>query len=71
MRCQRGIDLLKNILIRKENSENVASTESHTNDLAANKPSDSYDLWSYHTSVETEQVQNKSSPMYQEVRFTI
>lgn len=71
MRCQRAIEILKNKIIRKENSENVASTEPYTNDLTANKPSDSFDLWSYHTSVATEQVQNKSSPMYQEVSFTI
>lgn len=64
VRCQRAIDILKQILILKENSENVASTEPHTNNLTANKPSDSFDLWSYHTSVATEQVQNKSSPMY-------
>lgn len=69
MRCQRAIEILKNILIHKENSENHTSTEPSANDLAANKPSDSFDLWSYHTSVATEQVQNKSSFMYQEVRF--
>jgi len=69
VRCQRAIEILKNILIHKENSENHASTEPSTNDLAANKPSDSFDLWSYHTSVATEQIQNKSSPIYQEVRF--
>ncbi|KAF0762274.1 zinc finger BED domain-containing protein 4-like [Aphis craccivora] len=55
VRCQRAIDILKQILILKENSENVASTEPHTNNLTANKPSDSFDLWSYHTSVATEQ----------------
>ncbi|XP_050527498.1 zinc finger BED domain-containing protein 4-like isoform X2 [Daktulosphaira vitifoliae] len=67
VRCQKAIEVVKNMLIQKENSECVHCFEPTPSNELVDKKLDSFDLWSYHTSVSTIQVQNKTSPMYQEL----
>lgn len=60
MRCQKAIDILKNLLIHKENAQNVLPEPNISNDqTTADKHCDTFDLWSYHASVATEQVKKK------------
>ncbi|XP_050528109.1 zinc finger BED domain-containing protein 4-like [Daktulosphaira vitifoliae] len=65
--CQKAIEVVKNMLIQKKNSECVHCFEPTPSNEFVDKKLDSFDLWSYHTSVSTIQVQNKTTPMYQEL----
>lgn len=71
VKCQKAIQRIKSILVEKEN-ENIQSNE--ITDVISRDdqtPSETFDLWSFHTSVATAQVVNRTAPIYQEVKLHV
>lgn len=68
--CQKAIEQIKSMLIEKESSTNILSLDHIDTINDSEQPStssDTFDLWSYHTSVATVQVESRTTPFYQEV----
>jgi len=67
VKCQKAIQRIKNILVERER-ENENNQSNEIADIISRDeqpPSDTFDLWSFHTSVATAQVENRTAPISQ------
>ncbi|CAI6359015.1 unnamed protein product [Macrosiphum euphorbiae] len=67
--CLRAIGKIKRLLIGLQNEQSAVETEPTTSSQLSISNNQSFDLWSYHKTVASLQIENRTKPVDQELNY--